>query len=147
MHASNPAKTPLPVTFCLLPATDDEFETARHLPFPQAVGAILYASTISWPDLAHLASVLSRALSKWNKEHWLAVKHILHYIRGTSDLCLTFNATSGKHLTLRYADADWGGGGYGHQVIDHWICVQGLWGSCGMEEQTAVNCGAINDGG
>jgi hypothetical protein len=28
---------------------------------------------------------------------------------GTSELCLTFDATSGKRLILGYADADWGG--------------------------------------
>ena len=31
------------------------------------------------------------------------------YIRGTSDLCLTFTAESGDRIALGYADADWGG--------------------------------------
>ena len=34
---------------------------------------------------------------------------LLRYIRGTSDLCLTFTADNSKRLVLGYADADWGG--------------------------------------
>lgn len=36
-------------------------------------------------------------------------KHLLRYLRGTSDLCLTFDKEAGKRLLLGYADADWGG--------------------------------------
>ncbi|EIW72356.1 hypothetical protein TREMEDRAFT_26101, partial [Tremella mesenterica DSM 1558] len=105
----NPAKTPLPSGFRPIPATDQEHEEAKHYPYAQAVGAILYASTITRPDLAFPASLLSRFLSKWNDSHWKAVKHLLRYIRGTSDLCLTFNKENSSRIALGYADADWGG--------------------------------------
>lgn len=36
-------------------------------------------------------------------------KHLLRYIRGTTELCLTFDAEAGKRIILGYADADWGG--------------------------------------
>jgi hypothetical protein len=36
-------------------------------------------------------------------------KHLLRYIRGTTDLGLTFDGDCGKQITLGYADADWGG--------------------------------------
>ena len=105
----NPARNPLPSSFRPLPATDDEHSSARHLPYPQVAGAILYASTVTRPDLSQPASVLSRFISKWSKQHWQAAKHLLRYIRGTSDLCLTFDGNSGKRIVLGYADADWGG--------------------------------------
>jgi hypothetical protein len=105
----NPARTPLPTGFRPVPATDEEHALAKHLPFPQVVGSVLYASTISRPDLAEAAGVLSRFISKWNESHWKAAKHLLRYIRGTTDLCLMFDGDCGKRILLGYADADWGG--------------------------------------
>lgn len=97
----NPAQ--LPTTFKPLPATDAEFEEARSLPYTQLVGPILYASTVSRPDLAHPASVLSRYISKWSKNHYAAAKHLLRYIKGTTDYALTFRAVK---QTVDYCDAD-----------------------------------------
>ncbi len=71
---------------------------------------MLYASTVTTPDPSHAAGGLSRFISKWNESHWAATKHLLRYIRGTSDLCLTsFTAECGDRIALGYADADWGG--------------------------------------
>ena len=109
MSDCNPARTPLPTNFRPIPATDTEFEEAKHYPFAQAVGGILYASTITRPDLAFPASLLSRYMSKYNTEHWKAAKHLLRYIRGTTDLCLTFNKENSNRIARGYADADWGG--------------------------------------
>src|SRR4051812_870177 len=46
---------------------------------------------------------------KWNKSHWLAAKHLLRYLRGTTDLALTYDAKASQRVVLGYADADWGG--------------------------------------
>jgi transposase InsO family protein len=102
----NPTQSPLPTTFKPVPATDTEFDEARSLPYAQLVGAILYASTVSRPDLSHAASVLSRYISKWSKNHFSAAKHLLRYIKGTTDYALTFKAVK---QTVGYCDADWGG--------------------------------------
>ncbi len=56
----NPARSPLPYGFRPIPATDEEHQAARHRAYPQAVGAILYASTVTRPDLSQAAGVLSR---------------------------------------------------------------------------------------
>ena len=69
----------------------------------------MYAATITRPDIAHAAGILARTASKWNKTHVHAARHLLRYLRGPSDLCLTFDGTSGKRIALGYADADWGG--------------------------------------
>lgn len=105
----NPAKTPLSTGFKPVTATDEEHELARERPFPKLAGSILYAATETRPDLAHAAGVLSRFISKWNESLWRAAKHCLRYIRGTSDLSLTFDANSSQRVGLGYVDADWGG--------------------------------------
>jgi len=62
-----PTRNPLPSNFRPIPATDEEHAASKHRPYPQVVGAVLYAATITRPDLAHAASVLSRFISKWNE--------------------------------------------------------------------------------
>jgi hypothetical protein len=109
MSDCHPSKTTLPTTFKPQPATDEEHEEAKHMDYPQVVGSIMYAATISRPDLAYPANLLARYISKWSLEHYKAAKHLMRYIRGTTDLCLTYDADAGKRIVLGYADADWGG--------------------------------------
>jgi hypothetical protein len=108
-EAGNPCKIALPSGWTPTSATDDEHRLASDKPYAQLVGSILYAATITRPDLAYPASVLCRYISKWSLDHWRAAKHLLRYIRGTSDLCLTFDASGSKRVILGWADADWGG--------------------------------------
>jgi hypothetical protein len=81
----------------------------RNMHRPNIYRSLKYASTVSRPDLAEAAGVLSRFISKWNDSHWKAAKHLFRYIRGTTDLCLMFDGDCGKRILLGYADADWGG--------------------------------------
>jgi hypothetical protein len=69
MTNANPALNIMPSGFKALPATDEEFATVSHLPYPSIAGAILYASTISRPDLSFIAGVMCRYISKWNEDH------------------------------------------------------------------------------
>jgi hypothetical protein len=105
----SPARSPLPYGFRPIPATDEEHQAGQHRAYPQAVGAILCTSIVTRPDLSQAAGVLSCFISKSNESHWTAAKHLLRYIGGTSDLCLTYMAESGYCIALGCADADWGG--------------------------------------
>lgn len=109
MDKSHGSRIALPTTFKPVPATDKEFEEARHLDYPPIVGSVMYAATISRPDLAYPAGVLARFIGKWLMSHYKAAKHLLRYIRGATDLCLAFDEEAGKRITLGYADAGWGG--------------------------------------
>ena len=80
--------------------------TKKHLPYPQTVGSLLYAAC---PDVAHAVSVLSRYLAKWTHVHYRAAKHLLRYIKGTSDLCLVMDGEAGSRILQGYAGADWAG--------------------------------------
>lgn len=42
----------------------------------------------------------------FTKEHWIAAKRILRYLKGTSDYTLKYTKTNEK--IIGYADADWG---------------------------------------
>jgi hypothetical protein len=77
---ANPARNPFPANFRPIPATDEEHALAAHEPYPQMASAILYAATITRPDLLYYAGVLARYIGKWNFEHYKAAKHLLRYI-------------------------------------------------------------------
>lgn len=69
----------------------------------------MYAATITRPDLAYSAGLLARFMSKWSVEHYKAAKHLLRYIKGTTDYALTFDANSCKKTLQGMVDSDWGG--------------------------------------
>jgi hypothetical protein len=109
MTDCKPAKTPLPSDFTANVVSDQEFEEAKHLPYREMVGSVMYAATITRPDLAYSAGLLARFMGKWSTEHYRAAKHMLRYIKGTVDYALTFDASSSELTLQGYVDADWGG--------------------------------------
>ena len=73
------------------------------------IGSLTYASIATRPDISSAVSILSQFMSKPGKEHWVGVKRILRYIKGTLNYGLYYTATSHKKIQLNgYAD-DWAG--------------------------------------
>jgi hypothetical protein len=106
MAKCNPASSPLPHDFEAQSATDEEWALAANLDFPALAGALLHIATITRPDLALPAPILCRYIGKWSMEHWRAAKHLLRYLRGTSEYCLTYDAEGGQQMMLGYSDSD-----------------------------------------
>ena len=76
--------------------------------YREAVGSLLYLTTCTRPDLSFVISELSRHFAEPAEDHWLTVKHVLRYIKGTKDQKLTFSKDESGTLGLQvYADADW----------------------------------------
>jgi hypothetical protein len=109
MSACKSEKTPLPANFEPRISTDEEHSLAKHHPYPAIVGSVMYAAFISRPDIAFAANLLARYITKWSSEHVRAAKHLLRYLRGTSDSGLTFNPGTEEEPLSAMVDADWGG--------------------------------------
>lgn len=77
------------------------------------VGALLYIALSTRPDIAHAASVLSRAISNPTAAHLIAAKRVLRYLSATSDLGLVYHSPQQHRTTVTLAptfcDADWAG--------------------------------------
>ena len=58
--------------------------------YREAVGSLIYAMTCTRPDTCWIVTKLSQYLSKPMKEHWIAVKHVLRYLKGTLDYALCY---------------------------------------------------------
>jgi hypothetical protein len=78
--------------------------------YQKAIGSILYAALGTRPDITYATSVLCRYAAQPSTLRWEAVKHLLRYIRGTSDYKLTmYDPSVGHESIMCYADADlWG---------------------------------------
>ena len=87
--------------------TKEEESHMCKAPYAYVVGSLTYVMVCTRPDIAHAVRAVSRFLSNPEKEHWEGVKWILRYLKGTSNMYLSFRRSD---LTLHgFSDADLGG--------------------------------------
>jgi len=110
MEDATPYKTPLqvrslePSKDIYRPKEDNESPLDINCPYAHAVGALLYLANSTRPDIAFAVSLLARHTHSPTVRHWQGVKHLLRYLKGTSDLGLFFPHKGDKDL-VGYADA------------------------------------------
>ena len=101
MHNAKLVSTPFASHFKLSkemsPKTHEEMEYMSKVPYASAVGSLMYAMVCTRPDISHAVGVVSRYMNNPGKEHWMAVKWILRYLRGTKNQALCFG---GSHIAL-----------------------------------------------
>ena len=56
------------------------------------------------PDIAHAVSTVSRFMSNPGRPHWEAVKWILRYLQGSTNLKLCFGGGEAKLVAFSYSD-------------------------------------------
>ena len=109
---AKPSPTPMEVGAKLVkrqkPIEDQSDDGAAREPYREAVGCLIHLSQTTRPDLCHAVSVVSQFCSNPAKQHWVAVKRIMRYAKGTQDLQLRFNGKIQSGM-VAYSDADWGG--------------------------------------
>lgn len=84
----------------------EEEEYMKTIPYPNAIGSIMYSMIGSRPDLAYPVGMVSRFMSNPSKEHWKAVKWVMRYMKGTQDMCLKFEKQD-KFEIRGYCDSDY----------------------------------------
>ena len=72
---------------------EEEEEVVDKPGYLTAVGALTYLTTHTRPDIAFATSILARHSQNPTLRHWNGIKHLLRYLRGTSDLGLYFHKT------------------------------------------------------
>ena len=91
----------------MCPKTQKETDQMKMVPYANAVGSLMYAMMCTRPDICHAVGMVSRYQSNPGQGHWKAVKRVLRYLKGTTDLALCYQ---GSDLQLEgYTDADWAG--------------------------------------
>ncbi|XP_059627367.1 secreted RxLR effector protein 161-like [Cornus florida] len=64
----------------------------------------MYLTNCTRPDIAFAVNLLARYSSAPTRRHWNGVKHIMRYLRGTTDIGL-FYLRKSKPQLIGYADA------------------------------------------
>ena len=73
------------------PKTPQEEKDMRRIPYGLAVGSLMYAMLCTRPDICYAVGIVSRYQSNPGMGHWIAVKHILKYLRRTRDYMLVYS--------------------------------------------------------
>ncbi|XP_059281019.1 secreted RxLR effector protein 161-like [Lycium ferocissimum] len=114
MNKCKPVTLPLAQHFRLsslmAPQSKVEVEYMSKVPYSSAVGSVMYAMVCTRPDIAQAVSVASRFMSNPSKTHREAIKWILRYLKGSSNVGLTFCRIRNKGFSvLGYVDSDFVG--------------------------------------
>ena len=98
-----PMDTPLPRNQRKEDATSTE--VVDYTVYRQLVGSLMYLVNTR-PDICYAVNQLSQAMVKPTKLFWKAGKHVLRYLRGTSEYGLQYRKTYEVKLH-GFTDADW----------------------------------------
>nr|GEU33854.1 retrovirus-related Pol polyprotein from transposon TNT 1-94 [Tanacetum cinerariifolium] len=114
MSSCKPVPTPLAPHFKLssheCPKSEEDKEDMSRVLYWNAVGSLMYAMVCTRPDLAHAVSVVSRYMHNPGKMHWEAVKCIPRYLKGSSNIGLSFEkGRASPNGVVGYVDFDYTG--------------------------------------
>ena len=73
-----------------------------------AIGSLLYLPIATRPDIAFAISRVAKYSAKPTKQHWIAVKHIFRYFKGTVNYSLQYRKVEQTDC-VGFSDADWAG--------------------------------------
>ena len=68
----------------------------------------IYVMTGTRPDLCYIVTKLSQKMSKHTRANLDLAKHVLRYLRGTSEQGLTFRKSNVPLKLNGFCDSDWG---------------------------------------
>ncbi|XP_062081168.1 secreted RxLR effector protein 161-like [Humulus lupulus] len=77
------------------------------VPYAMALGCLMYIMVSTRPDIAHDLSILSRFMSNPGLEHWNALKWLLRYLKGTTEIGLRYRQMDQKVTLEGFVDADY----------------------------------------
>ena len=102
LEDARPAPTPMEARVLLnQPATD---ELDSNWPYKEIIGSLMYAATLTRPDIAFATSALAQFMQSPTRIHWEAAKRVARYLKSTRDLELTYSTRN--EMLVGYSDAD-----------------------------------------
>ena len=91
----------------MCPSNEAERNEMFRVPYASTLGSLMFAMICTRPNIVQAVGAVSRYMMNPGREYWIAVKRILRYIRGTSNVALCYR---GSEFILRgYVDLDFVG--------------------------------------
>lgn len=107
MTDCNPAGTPTNTSIKLSAnMVNQKNDLTGKIPYQEAIGSLLFLAQATRADISFAVNDASRFNNKHGAEHWIAVKRIFRYLKGTMDFKLRY--TSEKGNLVAFTDSDWG---------------------------------------
>jgi hypothetical protein len=95
MADAKPMATPLPADVSLVTALPSELlSPTEHSKFRELVGSLNYIAVMTRPDIATAVHQLARFTARPGSTHLVAAKHLLRYLRGTSQKGITYSKSA-----------------------------------------------------
>ncbi|KAL5577233.1 hypothetical protein UlMin_018932 [Ulmus minor] len=79
----------------------------EKVPYSSAVGSVMFTMVSTRPDISHVISVLSRFMSNPGKEHWVGMKWLLRYLKGSLDVGLIYEKKGSSIWLEGYSDSNY----------------------------------------
>lgn len=105
-------KNPLPLSHTLyeevIDVSPSEAAEMEEIPFRKVLGALLFLSTRTRPDISTAVSMIAKFQSNPRPIHWKMLKNVVRYLIGTTEYGILLpTRSSNKAEILCWADADW----------------------------------------
>ena len=68
----------------------EQLDAERTKRFQAIVGSVIYLAQVTRYDSLFAVNQLAQAMTKPSKAHMAAAKHLLRYLAGTIDFCITY---------------------------------------------------------
>lgn len=108
LDKSYPYKIPIELGANLHPREEDD-KAANPTAFRSIVGGLLYAATLTRPDVAFATNMVSRYMADPGLTHLKAAKRIVQYLKGRPNFSICYKNTS-QNITIDiFSDADYAG--------------------------------------
>ena len=87
------------------PRSSNESALGPQYPYMAVVGALMYLANCTRPDISFAVNLLARYSHDPTRRHWIGIKQIFRYLRGTQDMGLFFTNDSMHGQLTGYSDA------------------------------------------
>jgi hypothetical protein len=95
------------LTESMSPSTQEEKEAMSNTPYGELIGALLWLSINTRPDILPAVGVLCRFVKNPGQRHWSAAKLVLRYLRGTLQFGILYESDQKNDQLIGYVDSDW----------------------------------------
>ncbi|KXJ68982.1 hypothetical protein RP20_CCG000687 [Aedes albopictus] len=104
MFECKPISTPMENKLRLRKGVE-ELRTTK--PYRELIGCLMYASLTTRPDISATVNYFSQFQSCPNEVHWVQLKRVLRYIKGSLEVGLVYQVDADVPVLMVYSDADW----------------------------------------
>lgn len=122
MKNCNPASTPTKIGLKLV--KDPVGRKIDNILYKQIMESLIYL-TITRPNVIHLVKLINRYIECLKEIHLMAIKRILHYLKGTSHYRLLYEKGKRSDLT-GFTDSNYVGDHNDHKSTSGYIFISSL---------------------